>query len=102
MATFTYTTKTCGVTKSVTHNVGDHFGMQNQGVCVCHVLQTVCVCHVLQTVSVQYYNSFLQYHLYCTVREKHPNWLKISFILHDNVAAHSVLLVFLALGVGEC
>ena len=65
------------------------------------------MCHVLQTVSVQYYNSFVQYHLYCAVREKHPNWLKISSILHDNVAAHSVLLVFLALGVwgggvGEC
>jgi len=64
------------------------------------------VCHVVQTVSVQYYNSFLQYHLYCAVREKHPNLLKISCILHDNDAAHSVLLVFLALGlgcgVGEC
>ena len=91
MATFTYTTKTWGLTKSVTHKGGDHFGMQNQGVCVCHVLQTV---------SVQYYNSFLQYNLYCTVKDKHPNWLKISSILHDNVAAHSVLLVFLALRVG--
>jgi len=61
----------------------------------CH---TDCQCTVSQ--------SFLQYHLYCAVREKHPNWLKISCILHDNVAAHSVLLVFLALevggGVGEC
>jgi len=64
------------------------------------------VCPVVQTVSVQYYNSFLQYHLHCALREKHPNWLKISCILHDNVAAHLVLLVFLALrvggGVGEC
>ena len=62
------------------------------------------LCHPIprgHIVNAQYYQSFLQYHLCCATREKHPELAEHAIILCDNAIAHSVDTVKNVLWCGE-